>query len=380
MKTIRHESATLALLAAFAVPTAHAQSSVTLYGIVDSGIGYTRVTGPTFQVNTIGMVDGVENGSRFGMMGSEDLGSGWRAGFILEGGFSVDTGALKQSGREFGRKAIVTLDSTQWGSLQLGRQSNLATKYFLTIDPYAAGFGQSTIGATFSATNVERYDDMILYQTPSYGGFSFGASYSFNVDSTVTAQNGPLFADNTRGLEAGAKYTRGPLYAVVVYDQLTGSSLPTAKIDQQATPRELSVAMTYDFKVVKLAVGYARTQDGWFATTTLPAGTPTTTAPGTAGFSASNLFASGFKANSYMVGATIPVGPQGSILAAWQMADPSNDKLTGGDKAMQIASVAYVYSLSVQTQLWAYGSYGKNYGFIKDINSTAIGVGIDHMF
>lgn len=267
-----------------------------------------------------------------------------------------------------------------WGNLQIGRQSNLATKYFLTIDPFAAGFGQSTIGASFSATNVERYDNMILYQTHSYHGFSLGASYSFNVDSTVAAQTGPLFTDNTREVEAGAKYESGPLLVAVVYDQLTGSDAPTAHIDGKATPREYTIGMTYDFKYVKLALGYALTQDGWFATTGLPSGTPAYTASGTAGFTSSNLFASGFRANSYMVGATIPIGPANTVMLAWQMADPSNAKLTGGDKAMQILGAAYTYNLSKRTDLWIYGSYGKNYGFIDDVKSTAVGLGIDHLF
>ncbi|KAG1583167.1 hypothetical protein G6F46_015143 [Rhizopus delemar] len=81
-----------------------------------------------------------------------------------------------------------------------------------------------------------------------------------------------------------------------------------------------------------------------------------------------------------MLGATLPVGGASSVFASWQHVAPSNDKLTGGDANMNVYSVGYTYDLSKRTNLYAYGSYAKNYAFIDDLKSTAVGVGIRHRF
>ena len=85
---------------------AAAQSSVTLYGVIDQGINYTNNSGGNSLVE---MASGHVQGSRFGLRGSEDLGGGTKAIFQLENGFSADTGRLGQGGRMFGRQAYVGL-------------------------------------------------------------------------------------------------------------------------------------------------------------------------------------------------------------------------------------------------------------------------------
>src|ERR1700731_4789963 len=88
-----------------AVP-AYAQSTVTLYGIIDTGITYVNNTG---KGAVVAMQSGVEQGSRWGLKGSEDLGGGLKTVFQLENGFNVNTGKLGQGGLEFGRQAYVGL-------------------------------------------------------------------------------------------------------------------------------------------------------------------------------------------------------------------------------------------------------------------------------
>src|ERR1700754_3670946 len=100
----------------------HAQSSVTLYGIVDAGLIYSnnvakgKARGPLFQATS-----GTINGSRFGLRGAEDLGGGYKAIFVLENGFNVQNGTLGQHSRLFGRQAYVGLASANYGQLTLGR-------------------------------------------------------------------------------------------------------------------------------------------------------------------------------------------------------------------------------------------------------------------
>ena len=94
-----------------------ADTSVTLYGLLDMGLGYERVRAPGFNQNRIGTVQGVNSGSRFGLRGSEDLGDGLRAIFTLEGGITPLNGKSAQSGRLFGRQATVGLSDDSWGNL-----------------------------------------------------------------------------------------------------------------------------------------------------------------------------------------------------------------------------------------------------------------------
>src|SRR5471030_3382439 len=100
----------LALTAMGAFSVAHAQSSVTLYGIIDEGINYASNSGGHTLYN---LSSGVLQGSRFGLRGKEDLGSGLSAVFVLENGFDVNTGKLGQGGLMFGRQAWTGLSSDQ---------------------------------------------------------------------------------------------------------------------------------------------------------------------------------------------------------------------------------------------------------------------------
>ena len=366
-----------ALLAGFA-GVAQAETSVTLYGIIDTGIGYNKVKGDGWDSGSrVGMINGVQNGSRWGLRGTEDLGDGLQAVFQLESGFSSSNGNSAQGGRLFGRQATIGLQSDSWGRLDFGRQTNIASKYFGSIDPFGAGFTQANIGVGLSAANTVRYDNMVMYQTPSYSGFQFGIGYSFSVDDNTGDADRVGFrtADNVRGITTGLRYVNGPLNVALSYDQLNASN-QQAQDEVDATPRMYAIGASYDFEVVKLALAYGRTTDGWFAgqgVAGLQLG------PNESGLGG-NVFADGFKSNSYLVGLTAPIGGASKLFGSWQMVDPSNDRLTGGDETMNVFSLGYTYDLSKRTNLYAYGSYAKNYAFLDDVKSTAVGVGIRHRF
>ncbi len=360
-----------ALLAGFA-GVAQAETSVTLYGIIDTGIGYNKVKGDGFDGSRIGMINGVQNGSRWGLRGTEDLGDGLQAVFQLESGFDSGNGKSAQGGRLFGRQATIGLQSDSWGRLDFGRQTNITSKYFGSIDPFGAGFGQANIGMGISAANTVRWDNMVMYQTPSFSGFQFGVGYSFSVDDNGGDERvGFRTADNVRGITTGLRYVNGPLNVALSYDQLNASNNQSQDA-VDATPRSYGIGASYDFEVVKLSLAYARTTDGWFG------GQGINGVDGSV--LTSNVFADGFKANSYMVGLSAPIGGASKLFGSWQMVDPSNDKLTGGEEKMNVFSLGYTYDLSKRTNLYAYGSYAKNYAFIDDVKSTAVGVGIRHRF
>src|ERR1700758_3627971 len=105
---------------------AFAQSSVTLYGIVDEGFNFNSNSDGHRQYY---LSSGELQGSRFGLRGAEDLGGGLSAIFVLENGFDLNTGKLGQGGLMFGRQAYVGLSSSQFGTVTLGRQYDSVVDY-----------------------------------------------------------------------------------------------------------------------------------------------------------------------------------------------------------------------------------------------------------
>jgi len=375
-----------ALLAGFAGAAQAQSTSVTLYGIIDTGLGYNKVkVKGSDSASRVGMINGAQSGSRWGLRGSEDLGDGLRAIFNIESGFDSSNGTSGQGGL-FRRQATLGLAGDAWGTLELGRQTNMASKYLGgSIDPFGAGFGQANLGHGISAANTVRYDNMVLYRTPDFNGFQFGIGYSFATDGRVANFE---TSDNVRALTAGLRYANGPLAVVATYDQLRHNhgyhSVGYVDAQHKAKPRSYAIGVAYDFEVVKLAAAYARTTDGWFQGQA---------ATGFGNVYGTSAFADNFKANSYLLGVTVPVG-SGAIVSSWQHVSPKNDNLTGSsyvqvnsqgnviknDENMDVVSVGYTYDFSKRTNLYAFVSYAKDYAFIDGAKSTATGVGLRHRF
>jgi len=138
--------------------SAYADTSVTLYGLIDTGIGYAKVDGvqtdpvtgarSSFKGSRIGMTNGRTAGSRWGLRGKEDLGDGLYAVFRLESGFNSTDGLSNQGGRLFGREATLGFGSVNWGEVRLGRQYNVASRLFTAMfGPKFGGFTQLNTGA-----------------------------------------------------------------------------------------------------------------------------------------------------------------------------------------------------------------------------------------
>src|SRR5690606_7122363 len=151
---------------------AQAETSVTLYGVLDGGLGYQKVEAEGLGIadaKKFGLVDGVQAGNRWGLRGTEDLGNGLQAIFQIESGFSLGNGNSGQGNRLFGRHATLGLQSDAWGRLDFGRQTNIASKYFAGIaNPFADAFGQAGVTNTFGAASTARWSNMVMYQTPNF--------------------------------------------------------------------------------------------------------------------------------------------------------------------------------------------------------------------
>lgn len=353
-----------AILAAM-TGSAHA-ATVTLYGVIDTGIGYQKITGEGVSQSKFGMVSGTISGGRWGLRGTEDLGDGLSAIFALEAGFNPLNGKPGQGRRAFGRKALVGLSSPDWGKIELGRQDNITSLYFGDVDPF--GWGQSWFGASFSSAN-SRYDNMVMYQSPSINGFQFGANYSFNVDDNNIGQSGYANAANTRGIGAALKYSNGPLFAALAYEELRMSD----KVTDPATPRAWSLGAAYDFEVIKLAAAVGQTRDGWFGGQGINIFTGS--GPKNSVDFPDTQSLPGLKVTGYMFGGSMPVGGSGKLMATWQRAVPN-----AGNATMDMYSLGYNYDISKRTNVYAMTSYAKNFAFEEGQSSTVVVVGLRHRF
>lgn len=349
---------------------AQAETSVTLYGILDGGIGYQKLEVGDASAKKTGMINGIQSGNRWGLKGSEDLGNGLRAVFQLESGFDLGTGNSVQGGRLFGRQATMGLAGDSWGQLDLGRQTNIGSKYFGAIDPFGLGFSQANVGTTFSSVNTVRWDNMVMYQTPNFSGFQFGVGYSFNTDGAQNwdwddAPGANPDDENNRGITTGLRYANGPIAVALTYDNMKMKA-------NDVTISQWNLGGAYDFEVVKAHLAFGQTRNGLFSG-------GINDELGANPFTGVNL--DGLKVNSYMAGLSAPIG-NGKLLASWQMADPrSNPDLVTGDlEKTQIYSLGYTYGLSKRTNVYAIGSYAKNAYFLDDAKSTLVGVGIRHQF
>lgn len=360
-----------ATLAAGLVSAAQAQTTVTLYGVVDLGIGYEKVEGPNgFEQSRVGMIDGGHGSSRFGLKGAEDLGGGLKAIFTLENGYNASTGKQGQSGRLFGRQATLGLQSDSWGKIQAGLNKNFQTSWVgEAVSPFGTNFGSASIGSTFSGAASVRYDNLVTYETPKFGGFQAGVGYSFNADSGKT--NTGFATDlNNRATTLGLRYSAGPVYLAAAYDSVNLSNQNSRDEDEI---QSFMLGGTYDFEVVKIGLAYGQVRDGWMKNTDIGVG------PSGARYAGSYTAAKGFRANSYLVAATVPLGAN-KVFASWQAADPKNDKLNGQDETTNVYSIGFTHDLSKRTNVYAYAAYADNFYFREDVKSTSVAVGLRHRF
>lgn len=378
---------------------AQAQDSLTVYGIIDLGLQYATVNqtrNKVFERNQfVGVSSGVQSGSRFGLRGTHSMGGGFETVFTLENGFNAGTGEAQQGGRLFGRQSTVGIKHNDIGQLDVGRQINLASNYFLPIDPFIEGFGQANIGASFGSANTVRYSNMLMLQAQATKSLTIGAGYSFATELTgIYANNGLCSSgicqainqnsqfqtnNNLRALTLGAKYANGPLLLAVAYDQLWGpDNIPNGP--PKPNPTAWLAGGAYDFRVIKISFAYGQTRNGTWNGQPVGAGTTPTSPLSDGSLGSGALFLAGAAASSMMLGMTVPIG-EASILASVQRLQQQGDAvpstLTG---PQMVYSAAYLYSFSRRTNLYTYASYGNNYAAVRAAQSTVVGVGIRHQF
>ncbi|MBO9536635.1 porin [Herbaspirillum sp.] len=201
----------VALAGALCAGSAMAQSSVTIYGIIDTGVVYT--TNANAAGNSNFKMPSLTGSfpSRIGFKGTEDLGGGLQAMFVLESGFAPDTGAMGQGNRLFGRQSFVGLKG-DWGQVMLGRQVNMT--YLSGLKTDVMGPNIFAIGSIDPYLPNARSDNAIGY-LGTFSGFTVGATYSFGRD---TASSGGPAATNCAGEVAGNSKACRQVTAMLGYD------------------------------------------------------------------------------------------------------------------------------------------------------------------
>jgi general bacterial porin, GBP family len=206
----------VAAVAASFATAASAQSSVTLYGLVDAGFTFVNNVQGTdgHKAPSWGVTSGNVQNSRWGLTGVEDLGGGMKAIFRLENGFNIANG--NSDGRQFGRQAYVGL-SSGGGTLTFGRQTDGVADY---LGPISA---TGSWGGTYFAHpgnldnldgNAFRINNSVKYVSPSFAGFSFAGAYGFSNSAGSFAAN--------RAYSFGAGYGNGPFKVGLAYTQANG--------------------------------------------------------------------------------------------------------------------------------------------------------------
>lgn len=255
--------AAAAILGAF-VGSAFA-ADVTLYGLVDYGFSYQNkspVAGK--DTDSFQMKSGQNSGSRFGLKGEEDLGNGLAVGFVLENGFDADTGALGNGGRLFGRESQAYIKG-DFGTVSFGRMGQLVSgngTYGLfgsAVSPFSTGWGDVGGHSQVMGSSFERFDNMITYKTPDFGGFTVYAQYSFDNNSlndknsteagTQHGSEGKTTVDRYYGI--AAQYKAGNLMIVGAVDSMNWAQ-PEAGEDNLDDSLSVNLAGTYDFGVAKV--------------------------------------------------------------------------------------------------------------------------------
>ncbi len=306
---------------------AMAQSSVTLYGVVDTSIGYVKG-----QENANGMLNSGNATSRLGFRGVEDLGNGLKAEFVVEGELQPDDGTA--GGLNFKRQSTVGL-SGNFGQVRLGRA---LTASYNAVSRYDL-FGTVGLGSTLAWSGAQtgyanRSNNMISYISPKCSGFGVGGDYGCGEQESNR---------DARYVGIGATYDNGPLSLGLGYDK-QNNGLVVGGADDLTT---WQLGGSYDLSVVKLVAFYKETKYKEIAT------------------------GGSDKLKTWNLGVSAPVGAAGVVKATY-----NNYKVSDSSVKAQQFSLGYVHSMSKRTALYGTYAYLKNKGGADfTLNSALAGAG-----
>ena len=283
-----------------AMAPACAQDNVAVFGVLDTYLEHAAAG----QTGATRLQSGGISGSRLGLRGSEALGGGNRAIFMLESGINVDDGTSGQGGLLFGRQAWVGL-ATRAGDVTLGRHYS---PYFYTLVTYGLGGGMGWGNASnyFTDNSVLRVNNSISYASPSYGGFRARALVGLGENTTQPGAN----VGNIHS--ASLQYDSGPFSA--------NAAVETRKTTAANTDRFYAIGASYVIGTVKASVMAQSRRDDLDAA----------------------------RNDALELGLLVALGPGSLLLDAGRLRNRS-----AADAGAAALSVRYDYNLSKRSMLYA---------------------------
>lgn len=362
-------------------------ANVDVYGRIDTGLSYVHYdeTGLSDAVDTLSLDSGLSSGSRWGLKGSEDLGNGYQVGFVLESGFSSDTGKMSKDGL-FNREATLRV-SGPFGSIYAGRMGRIGSDagsvgfYAGSVSPFGSGWGEMPGHFAVTANYDTRYSNALAYVSPKVGPVTVYAQYTMGNATENESGDDRLFS-------LGAQADFGALQVLGLVEYLNKKSVagPTVYDDSQYDDSyTINLGGSYDFGVAKVFL----------------AGQYFKAAPDFAGMKDNYGYLNideigwrfsfdGFGVN---VGATAPIGAGEFLVSAgYGKGDLNiNTKDAKISADAYIIQVGYTYPFSKRTNLYAGAGYMQTSmedGFIntdrtysdKDFKTTQVMFGLLHKF
>lgn len=344
-------------------------ANVDVYGRIDTGLSYVHYdeTGLSDAVDTLSLDSGLSSSSRWGLKGSEDLGNGYQVGFVLESGFSSDTGKMSEDGL-FNREATLRV-SGPFGSIYAGRMGRIGSDagsvgfYAGSVSPFGSGWGEMPGHFAVTANYDTRYSNALAYVSPKVGPVTVYAQYTMGNATENESGDDRLFS-------LGAQADFGALQVLGLVEYLNKKSVAgTAVYDdsQYDDSYTINLGGSYDFGVAKvfLAGQYFKAAPDF-------AGMKDNYGVGSVDEIAWHFSFDGFGVN---VGATAPIGAGEFLVSAgYGKGDLNVDTKDAKVSAdAYIIQVGYTYPFSKRTNLYAGAGYMQTSmedGYITD-NTTS---------
>ena len=356
----------IALAALAATGAAMAQSSVTIYGVVD--VGYTSVNNSGTGTDNTGLTSSNMTTNRLGFRGTEDLGGGLKAKFQVETSLAADAPAASTIGD---RGAWVGIEGG-FGEVRLGREYTMSFWSGFLFSPFGTGgvgngYGfimrSNTHGAT-GQTNQIWNNNAITYSSPRISGFQAHAQYALDEVAAV---------GNDAGKSTGLRlnYTQGPLMAELAYSTTDGgatvAATPLLGLTTSAKHKSVVGGVSYNFGVARVMANFGQEKASVQATGAAIA-----------------------KVSNFEIGAVAPVGP-GRFRVSYNRTKVDVAALAVDPQVSKFA-VGYIYDLSKRTALYATVASQKNKNgaafaltgpattAAANGRSTGYNIGISHTF
>ena len=381
--------AAVAVLGAFAGSALAAD--VQLYGIVDMGLNYTHIDGDGAyeDMDSFSMESGQQSGSRWGIKGTEDLGNGLTVGFVLEDGFSADTGS-EGTNPMFDRESMLFLQGG-FGKVAFGRigsfnQGQGSFSKIGMLTPFGTSFGDYAAQAGNVFASSTRYDNSIVYETPNFAGFQVTAMYSMGNTGDDGVENE---SSSERYYGIAATYKNGPAAAYLAIDSTNYKSWGETHGSDMEDAMTVTLGGSWDFEVVKAYIGAQYFDEVKVSSLGGIIDNNAYTNEATK-FSTANLKVTGY---SVLIGADAPLAG-GKLMAAaaymdGEQSDFEEDYGSGKfDFTRWVISAGYDYPLSKRTNVYAVASFmddelegkGTNNGTDWNPSAYTFMVGMRHKF